>query len=352
MPSKPAPLRTLGKNGPAVPAMGFGLMGLSGIHGPRPSDEERFQVLDHAVELGSTFWDTANVYGDSEDLLSRWFARTGKRGEIFLASKFALIIGEGRGIKGVDSSGEYCKRACEASLKRLGTDYIDLYYAHRVNPKTPIEETMRAMAELKAEGKIRNIGLCGVSSNTLRRACAIAPVAAVQFEYSPFVLDIEQASSTHLLQTCRELGIAVVCYSPLGRGMLSEAFTAKGPSEAKDSRASRFPQFREENRDGNAKIVRQFKAFADKKGCSTSQLALAWILKQGDEMFPIPGTKRIKYLEENWGALDVQLTDDDAADVRRFVEGAELAGDAGPAASKAFAFVDTKEDAERPNERL
>lgn len=178
-------------------------------------------------------------------------------------------------------------------------------------------------------------------------------MAAVQFEYSPFVLDLEKESGTHLLQTCRELGVSVVCYAPLGRGMLSEAFTSQGlTSGPEDPHAARFPQFREENLSVNAKVVSKFKAFADTKGCKTSQLALAWILKQGEEMIPIPGTKRIKYLEENWGGLRVHLTDQDETEIRKFVETTELAGGASPAESKAFAFVDTKEESVKERLKL
>ncbi|OCL02830.1 putative aldo/keto reductase [Glonium stellatum] len=340
MPVKPVPLRKLGKNGPSVPALGFGLMGMSIGYGTAPSDEERFRILDRAVELGATFWDTSNIYGDNEEMLAKWFERTGKRDEIFLATKFGILAGNQ-----VNGSGEYCKQACEASLKKLGTESIDLYYAHRVNPETPIEETMRAMAALKAEGKIKHIGLSEVSSATLRRACKIAHVAAVQMEYSLFSLDIERASGTNLLETCRELGVAVVCYSPLGRGLLTGAFTTKESiSGANDARAALFPRFSEENLEGNVKLVNHFKALADNKGCTTSQVAIAWLLKQGDDIIPIPGTKKIKYLEENWGSLDIHLTDDEEAEMRKFVESAEILGYRSTPAGIAFAFADTKEE--------
>jgi aryl-alcohol dehydrogenase-like predicted oxidoreductase len=195
------------------------------------------------------------------------------------------------------------------------------------------------------EGKIKYIGLSGVSSNTLRRACKIAHVAAVQMEYSPFVLDIEGTTGTNLLDTCRELGVAVVCYSPLGRGLLTGAFTSRdsitGPS---DLRATQFPRFSEENIEENAKIVNQFKILADQKGCTSSQLAIAWLLKQGENIIPIPGTKKITNMESNWASLDVHLTDADEGEVRNFVESAEILGSRETAAGTAFAYVDTKEE--------
>jgi len=212
-------------------------------------------------------------------------------------------------------------------------------YAHRLNPETPVEKTMRAVAELKAyvfflqfcvqltsfrEGKIKHIGLCEVSSTTLRRAYKIAPVAAVQQEYSQFQLDIEQEYSTNLLSTCRGLGVSVVCYSPLGRGLLTGAFTTKeSVSSPDDMRGAFFPRFTEENIAANVELVNRFKVLADKKQCSTSQLALAWLLKQGENIIPIPGTKRIKWLEENWGALDVELTEDEEKEIREFGKGVE-----------------------------
>ncbi|KAL9106238.1 MAG: hypothetical protein Q9227_008706 [Pyrenula ochraceoflavens] len=345
MSSSTVPLRKLGKDGPKVPAMGFGLSVMSPVYGTPPSEEECFRILDRALELGATFWDTANSYLDNEKLVGKWFKRTGKRNEIFLSSKFGIDM-DGLQFKGVNSSAEHCKRSCEASLERLGIDSIDLYYVHRINPNTPIEETMRALAELKAQGKIKHIGLCELSSTTLRRAYKIAPIAAIQMEYSVFVRDIEHASGTDLLATCRELGVTVVCYSPLGRGLLTGAFTTReSVMGANDFRATHFPWFSEENLDANVKLVNQFKALAEKKGCSASQLAIAWILKQGEDMIPNPGTKKMKYLEEDWAALDVNLTDEEEAEVRKFVEGAEVAGHRSMPMSKAFAYVTTKEEA-------
>ncbi|KAF5707604.1 alcohol dehydrogenase [Fusarium mundagurra] len=328
MSNNTVPLRRLGRNGPMVPALGLGLMGMSTFYGNPPSDEERFAVLDRALDLGATHWDSSDLYGDNEDLLGKWFKRTGKRDQIFLATKFGFAKGMAD-LSAIDSSGEYCKKACAESLRRLGTDCIDLYYMHRANPKTPIEETMRAMAELKAQGKIKHIGLSEVSSTTLRRACKIAHVDAVQMEYSPFVLDIEGLAGTDLLATCRELGVAVVCYSPLGRGLLTGAFTTKESVTSEGDWRTNMPRFAGDNFNTNVKLVKQFQTLADKKGCTPAQLAIAWLLKQGDDIFPIPGTKRIKYLEENWAALGVQLTDSDEAEIREFVNRAEIAGSRG-----------------------
>ncbi|KAF2259050.1 Aldo/keto reductase [Lojkania enalia] len=345
MSAQSAALRQLGKNGPKVPALGFGLMTLAGAYGTPPSDEERFLILDRAVQLGSTFWDSSDIYGDSEEMLGKWLKRTGKRDQVFLATKFGIVM-ENFQFRGIDSSAEYCKKACEQSLKKLGVDCIDLYYAHRLNPGTPVEETMRALAELKAEGKIKYIGLSEVSSATLRRACKIAHVAAVQMEYSPFEVAIERESGTNLLKTCRELGVAVICYSPLGRGLLTGTISSiDDVTGAGDTRTKHIERFTEENLEANIKIANQFKALADKKGCTATQLALAWILKQGDDMIPIPGTKKIKYLEENWDSLNVHLTDEEDAEIRKFVDTAQLSGYRSMPSAKMFSYVNTKEEA-------
>ncbi|EPE29941.1 NAD(P)-linked oxidoreductase [Glarea lozoyensis ATCC 20868] len=325
MPAPSVIQHKLGKDGPLVPAMGFGLLPLSIAYGSIPDDEERFKLLDRAVEIGSTFWDSADLYGDSEALLGKWFKRTGKRDQIFLSTKFGYVKGAQLG--NIDSSAAYAKSACAESLKILGIDSIDLYWLHRPNRETPIEETMRAMVELKKEGKIKYIGLSEVTSTTLRRAHKIHPVSAIQMEHSPFTLDIEGPEGTDLLATCRELGVAVICYSPLSRGLLTETFTKNEPvTDEKDLRWAAFPRFNENVRDANVKLVNGFKALADKRGCTTSQLALAWLLKQGDDIFPIPGTKRIQYLEENWAALDVKLTDEDELEIRTFVQNNKIAG--------------------------
>ncbi|MCJ1381395.1 hypothetical protein MMC17_004505 [Xylographa soralifera] len=344
MSAKSVPLHTLGKNGPSLPALGFGLMELSHpTYGPIPGNKEQFAILDRALELGATFWDSSDLYGDNEELLGKWFQQTGKRDQIFLATKFGFVK-DSKSYE-VDSSASYCKKACAKSLQLLGIDSIDLYYLHNANPETPIEETMQALVELKAEGKIKHIGLSAVSSATLRRACKIASVAAVQVEYSVFTRNIEGPAGTNLLATCRELGVAVVVSSPLGRGLLTTTFSnGEAVSDRKDSRPRVMPRFQEANRDENIRIVSQFNALANKKGCSVSQLAIAWLLKQGDDIFPIPGTKRLKYLEENWDALDVSLTDKEEAEIRAFAETTELAGSHIPAQFAAYIYRDTKEE--------
>ncbi|KAL2797988.1 NADP-dependent oxidoreductase domain-containing protein [Aspergillus keveii] len=329
------PLRSLGKEGPRVPALGFGLMELSyASYGTTPSEDDQFALLDHALELGATFWDTSDLYGNNEEILGKWFKRTAKRDEIFLATKFGFVPGSKT--YAADSSAAYCKQACDASLKRLGVDSIDLYYMHMANPETPIEETMRALAELKAEGKIKHIGLSMVSSATLRRAIKIAPVVAVQTEYSVVSRDIESSPGTDLLATCRELGVAVVCATPLGRGLLTLTFS-QGDGKV-------MPRFLPANREQNVKAVSTFKELADKKGCSVSQLALAWLLNQGDDILPIPGTKKIKYLEQNWGSLGISLTNEEEAEIRHFGDTVELAGGSLPEQFKGYVFRDTREE--------
>ncbi|KAI0478188.1 putative aldo-keto reductase [Xylaria cf. heliscus] len=338
--------RTLGRNGPKVSAMGFGLESLSTNHyGAYPSDLERFKVYDRALELGVTFWDSSDLYGDSEEIVGKWIKRTGKRDDIFIATKFGYIVGNGRYT--VDSSAAYCKKACDASLKRLGIDSIDLFYAHNVNPETPIEETMRAMKELQAEGKIKHIGLSAVSAATLRRAYKIAPIAAYQTDYSVFMRGIEGPEGGNLLSTCRELGIAVIAAMPLGRGMITAAFS-NGTllTDEKDSRAQRMPRFQGANGDVNARAVAKLAAFADaKEGCvSVSHLAIAWLLKQGDDIIPIPGTKQIANLETNRAAVDLVLNDDEEREIRTFVEGVNIAGGVVPPGMEDFYYRDTKEE--------
>ncbi|XXG96139.1 hypothetical protein Hte_002418 [Hypoxylon texense] len=341
MSTKPV-LKPLGKNGPLVPRLGFGLMGMSHAYGETPSDEERFKVLDRALELGETFWDTSDLYGDNEELLNKWFKRTGKRDQIFLATKYGYV--KGSKTLATDSSYEYTKKACDENLKALGVDFIDLYYIHSVNPEVPIEETMRALKELQDEGKIKHIGLSMVSSATLRRAVKVAHVAAVQTGYSVFDREIEGPAGGDLLAACRESGAAVVVATPLGRGILTTDFSRGAfATDAKDIRPKMLPQFLAENRDRNVQVVAAFRALSDKKGCTVAQLALAWLLKQGDDIFPIPGTRRIQYLEQNWGALDVVLSDEEEREVRRFVENAKVAGGALPPAFEGHRFRDTKE---------
>lgn len=317
-------------------------MGLSAFYGQAESDEARFKVLDRALELGETFWDSADMYMDSEDLVGKWFKRTGKRNEIFLATKFAnkTLPGPNKS-RTVDSTPEYCKEACAKSLSRLGIDCIDLYYCHRVDMKTPIEKTVQAMVELKNEGKIKYLGLSEVSSETLRRACKVHHIDAVQIEYSPFAIDIE-SPQIQLLKTCRELGVATIAYSPLGRGMLTGAYTS--PDDFEDGDFRKYsPRFSPENFPKNLKLVEGLKKIAEKKGVTPGQLTLAWLLAQGEDVIPIPGTKKIKYLEENLGALEVKLSKEEEKEIRDMVEGAEVHGGRYPEQMMAHLFADTPE---------
>ncbi|PRP85493.1 hypothetical protein PROFUN_06862 [Planoprotostelium fungivorum] len=335
------PTRALGKNGPQVTALGFGTMGLSAFYGAPKPDEERFTVLDAAFAAGELNWDSADVYMDSEDLLGRWFsANPGKREKIFLATKFGFRRIEDDGQMGAtDSSPEYCKKAIERSLKRLGLSHVDLYYAHRLDGTTPVEKTVAALAELKAEGKIKHIGLSEVSAESLRRAHKVHPIAAVQIEYSPFSLDIEDPQIA-LLKACRELGVAVVAYSPLGRGMLSGKFRSPADFASDDSRRY-APRFSEENFPKNLTLVDEISRIAEKKKVTPSQLTLAWLLAQGDDIIPIPGTTSIDRLNENLGSLSVQLTEEEKRDVRELAEKAEVHGARYPEAYSSALFADT-----------
>jgi len=314
-------------------------MGLSTFYGPPKPDAERNAVLDKLYNDGEHFWDTADMYGDSEDLLGKWFKNNpGKRENIFLATKFANVLHED-GSRSIDSSPEYAKKACAKSLERLGLPYIDLYYAHRLDGKTPIEKTVQAMAELKAEGKIKYLGLSECSSESLRRACKVHHITAVQIEYSPFALDIE-TEQIGLLKTARELGVAIVAYSPLGRGMLSG--TLRSPKDLAEGDFRTYaPRFSEENFPKNLQLVDSITELAKKKGCTPSQLTLAWILAQGDDFFPIPGTTNTDRIDENLGAVKVHLTKEDEQEIRQACEKAEPAGARYPEIMAHTLFADT-----------
>ncbi|KIH95177.1 aldo-keto reductase [Sporothrix brasiliensis 5110] len=314
------PLRQLGSNGPLVPSLGFGCMGLSSSYGPVDDDEARFKVLDKAHELGSRLWDTSDVYGDSEDLLGKWFKYSGKRCDIFLCTKFGVKVMDK--VYSMHSDPEYVREACERSLRRLGVDKIDLYYCHRVDLKTPIERTMEALVRLKREGKIGHIGLSEVSVST-----------------SPFSLDIE-LSDNSLLDTCRELGIAVVAYSPLGRGFLTGQLKSPDDFSNNDFRKS-APKYSKKNWSKNMELVYLLESIAKDKGCTPGQLALAWVLKQGDDIFAIPGTKKVKYLEENMASLKVTLTDAEAKTIRDQVEKIELQGERYVGVLEHYSFGET-----------
>lgn len=274
------PQRKIG--GESVSAIGLGCMGMSFGYTSFGgyNEEESHAVLTRAADLGITFWDTSDIYGpfENEKLIGRWFKKTGRRNEIFLASKFANVF-DAEGKMQVRGDAAYVHEACAASLERLGVDHIDLYYQHRVDSKTPIEETVRAMAELKKSGKIRHLGLSECSATTLKRAHAVHPIAAAQMEFSPFALEIESPESD-FLKTARSLGVAIVAYSPLGRGFLTGAITSRADLDEKDSRF-KHPRFSEENFADNLKLVRLLSDMAKEKGCTPGQLALAWVLAQG-----------------------------------------------------------------------
>ncbi|KAJ3504299.1 hypothetical protein NLJ89_g8006 [Agrocybe chaxingu] len=330
----PYPTRKLADRN--VSAVGFGLMNLSGAYGPGGDDEERFKILDAALEAGCTFWDSADIYGDNEDLIGKWFKHTGKRDQIFLATKFGFTP------TGVNGTPEYVRTACEKSLKRLGIETIDLYYAHRADPQTPIEKTVGAMAELVKEGKVRYLGLSEVSAATLRRAHAIHPIAALQVEYSPFCLDIEDEKIA-LLETCRELGVAIIAYSPLGRGMLTGTYKSNADIPADDWR-KRIARFNDDNFPNILKLVDGIQNLGKKYNATAGQITLAWLLAQGPDIIPIPGTRKIKYLKENLDAVKIDLTPEDVADVRKIAHEADAAqGFRYPPEYMDLLFADTPE---------
>lgn len=318
--------RLLGSNGLSVSMLGLGCMGMSEFYGQR-NDAESIAVIHRALDLGVNFIDTADMYGPftNEQLVGKAIAD--RRQEVKLATKFGNVRGADGSFLGINGRPEYVRSACEASLNRLNVDEIDLYYQHRVDPEVPIEETVGAMARLVEEGKVRFLGLSEAGTDSIRRAHAVHPIAALQTEYSLWSREPEE----EILPTCRELGIGFVAYSPLGRGFLTGGI--KRPEDlGENDRRRIFPRFQPQNFDRNMQLVERIKEIAAERGCTPSQLALAWVLTQGPEIVPIFGTKRLIYLEENIRAIDVQLTADDLARISEAAAPEAVAGSRYPEA--------------------
>ncbi len=319
--------RKLGKTEERLSAIGLGCMGMSFAYGPR-DDKHSMATLEHALSLGINFWDTADMYGigHNEELVGKVVQQ--HRDKVFLATKFGFRVADSFDPKDMstykthfDGRPEYVKQACEASLKRLGIETIDLYYAHRVDPNVPIEETVGAMAELVKEGKVRYLGLSEASAVSVRKAYAVHPISALQSEYSLFTRDVEK----EILDVCNELDISLVPYSPLGRGMLTG--TIKETPKGDDDFRRGLPRFQEESFNHNMKLVNKLEEIAKTKNCTPAQLALAWVMAQGEQVIPIPGTKKIKYLEENAGAVDIELSAEELNAITQLSDNLKVMGE-------------------------
>lgn len=313
--------RTLGNSDLKVSVIGLGCMGMSEFYGTT-DEQQSIATIHRALDLGINFLDTADMYGvgHNEKLVGK--AIKERRDEVVLATKFGNMRGDDGSFLGVNGKPEYVRKSCEASLRRLGVDTIDLYYQHRVDPDTPIEDTVGAMAELVEEGKVRYLGLSEASADTIRRANEVHPITALQTEYSLFTRDVEE----RILPACRELGISFVAYSPLGRGILTGKIKKAGDLEENDYRRKYNPRFKGENFEKNLELVRYIEELAERKGCTPAQLALAWLLARGDDIVPIPGTKHAEYVEENAAAAKIELSGEEISKIDEIIPPSVTAG--------------------------